>query len=277
MANAIETELLEATGLKKKVGETFQKLAARLVAAVQEIAEDDWDKLSDEAQAWVNAGSKAINADKDVARFPADEEPAEEDEPEEKPARGRGRGKAAEEEEPEDEPEDKPRRGRRAAAEEEPEDEPDEKPARGRGRRAAAAEEEDEPDEKPARGRRSRAEPEEDEPEDKPARTRTRTRAAAEEDDEKPARKAAKKETKPTGRSSGKADVKAPSATTLLKKMLMKNPKMSTDEILAELEDKHGLTPTPMAISSIRSAFIHSMKILNDAGHLGDKMAAKLP
>lgn len=256
MANAIESELLEATGLKKKVGETFQKLAARLVGAVAEMPEDEWDKLSDEAQAWHNAGSKAINANKDVARFPADEEPAgEPDEPEEKPARGRGRASRDEEEEPADE-------------------EPEEKPARGR-RRAAA--EEEEPEEKPARGRR-RAAAEEEEPEDKPARTRTRSRATEEEEPEdKPARRTAAKETKPAGRAARKdPDAKGPSGTTLLKKMLIKDPAMKTDAILAELDEKHGLTMTPMACSSIRSAFIHSMKILDKAGHLSEKMAAKL-
>lgn len=271
MANAIESELLEATGLKKKVGETFQKLASRLVGAVAEMPEDEWDKLSDEAQAWHNAGSKAINANKDVARFPADEEPADEpaDEPEDKPARGRGRAR-----DEEDEPEDKPARGRgRASRDEEPAEE--EPPARGR-RRAAA--EEEEPDDKPARGRRGRA-AEEEEPDDKPARSRTRSRAAAEEEPEdKPARRtAAKKETKPAGRAARKdPDAKGPSGTTLLKKMLIKDPAMKTDAILAELDEKHGLTMTPMACSSIRSAFIHSMKILDAAGHLSEKMAAKL-
>lgn len=273
MANKIETELLEATGLKKKVGENFQKFAGRLITAVHELAEDDWNDLSDDAQDWINVGAKAVNRDKDVAKFPADEEPAEEDEPaaEEEPA---------EEDEPAEE--EAPRRGsRRAAKDEEPDEE--DRPARG-GRRAAK---EEEPEDEPAPRRGARRTAKEEPEEEAPKRgTRTRTRAKEPEEDEAPKRgartpakkTAAKREpAKPAARSRKEPEGKAASATTLLKKMLIKNPKMSTDEILEVLDEKHDLQPTKMAIASIRSAFIHSMKVLNEAGHLSEKMADKLP
>lgn len=290
MPNKIETELLEATGLKKKRDEEFQEYADRLIEAVHDLKEDDWEALSEDAQDWVNKAAKQRNANKTMSRFPADEEP-EEAEPEEEAAEEAGEG------EPEDEP--KPARGgrRRAAepedegeAEGEPEESPEEtKPARG-GRRAAVAEAEEEPKSRARTGRRApKEEPEEPAPRTRGART-ARASSREDEEDRKPAKPLAKalakaqakapakkEPAKPAARSRKEPEGKAASATTLLKKMLIKNPKMSTDDILAELDEKHDLQPTKMAIASIRSAFIHSMRVLNDAGHLSDKMADRLP
>lgn len=293
----IETELLEASGVKKKVGETFQKYAHRLMSACLDLKQDAWDEISDDAQDWVNKGAKQYNADKDIPNFPADAEEEPEDEPEEAGEEG-GEEEAGEGEEP-DEPEERPRRGR--GRREEPEDEPEEAPRRG-GRRAAK-EEPDEEEERPRRGGRSsrREEPEEpeeaprgrrraakeEEPEERPARSRTRAKGGDDEEADKPARGkvAAKKGGDAKGKSTAKAPAarsrkepegKAASATTLLKKMLIKKPRMTTDEILEELDTKHDLQPTKMAVASIASAFKHSMRVLNEAGLLDDKIAAKL-
>lgn len=297
----IETELLEASGVRKKVGETFQKYAHRLMSACLDLKQDDWDQISDDAQDWVNKGAKQYNADKDIPNFPADaeeeepadepeegseegaeegaEEPADEEEP---PRRGRGRREEPEERtrgrraaEPEDEPEEAPRRGGRRAAKEEPEEE--ERPRRGG--RSSRREEPEEPEEAP-RGRRRAAKEEEEEPE-RPARSRTRTKEPEEEEAPKRGAKATAAKGKttakaPAARSRKEPEGKAASATTLLKKMLIKKPRMTTDEILEELDTKHDLQPTKMAVASIASAFKHSMRVLNEAGLLDDKIAAKL-
>lgn len=213
----IEQELIDATSLKRKVAEKPQAWMTRLIKAAQDLAEDDWEKLTEPTQLWVNAGTKAIKAEKDIPVFPSDdgeEEEAGEDEPEEKPAR---------------------RSSRRAAKEEEDEDE-EEKPAR-RSSRRAAKEEEDEEDEKPARKSRRAARDDDDE-------------------DEKPAKKSAKK---------APASDRKVGAQTAIKKLLCKNPKLSTEDLLERLE-KQGYSPTPLAVSSIRSGFRNTVKILNEAG-----------
>lgn len=290
MANAVESELVKATGLKKKSGETFQAWAERLITATSELAEEDWDALDAATQDWVNDGSRAMNKDKDIARFPEDDagEEAPAEEADDKP-RGRGRAAKDEEEEPpaeeerprgrrsrdpEPEPEEEAPRGGRRSREPEPEDDP---PARGRRGRAAEEEADDKPrgrgratkDEEPAEeaprgGRRGRAAKEEEEP--APKRGGGRTRASA-KDEDPPKGKPAKR---------GAAEGKSESSTTLLKKMLIKKPSMTTEDILEELDNKHGLQPTRMAIASIRSAFLHSCRILDEAGLLDEKFAAKL-
>ena len=118
----IKSELIEVTGVKEKRGEDEQDFLDRMVVSVSELSDQDWDGLSEDAQAWFNDAAEAKNKKKDITGFP-EEKPARtsrtskaDPEPEpEKPARGRRAAKA------EPEPEDKPARGRRAAAKEEPE------------------------------------------------------------------------------------------------------------------------------------------------------------
>jgi hypothetical protein len=79
MVSKIQTTLREATGLKPKSGEDTQEFWKRLIAAVQELPEDAWEKLDTKAQKWVNDGAKAINAKEDIADFPDAEAANEED------------------------------------------------------------------------------------------------------------------------------------------------------------------------------------------------------
>lgn len=106
--SAIEKELLAATGIKRRVAEPFQKYAGRLIEAIGELPNDDWEGLSKEAQDWNNVGAKAIKADKDVAEFPGAEPEPEEDEKSSRKAStretsGRSTRRAAKDEEPEEE------------------------------------------------------------------------------------------------------------------------------------------------------------------------------
>jgi hypothetical protein len=79
MVSKIQTTLREATGLKPKSGEDTQEFYKRLIAAVQELPEDAWEKLDTKSQKWVNEGAKAANAKEDIQDFP-DAEANEEDE-----------------------------------------------------------------------------------------------------------------------------------------------------------------------------------------------------
>jgi hypothetical protein len=79
MGSKIETTLREATGIKPKSSEDTQEYYKRLIAAVQELPEDAWEKLDTKAQKWVNDGAKAANAKEEIDAFP-DAEADEEDE-----------------------------------------------------------------------------------------------------------------------------------------------------------------------------------------------------
>jgi hypothetical protein len=62
----IKTELMKAANAKEKKGEDFQAFAKRLTGLVQALPDDSWDKLSKNAQDWVNEAATAINAKKDI-------------------------------------------------------------------------------------------------------------------------------------------------------------------------------------------------------------------
>ena len=88
----IEKELVEATELPTKRGEDRQDFLARLVKAVPELSDDEWEKLSKKAQDWFNDAADAKNAKaKTLPDFPDVEADAE---PEAKTSR---RGAAKEE------------------------------------------------------------------------------------------------------------------------------------------------------------------------------------
>jgi len=88
----IQKELLEVTELSTKRGEAQQDLLSRLVKAVADLSDKEWDSLSKEAQDWYNDAADAKNAKaKSLPDFP-DVETAEADE-EEKPKARRGAAK----------------------------------------------------------------------------------------------------------------------------------------------------------------------------------------
>lgn len=231
----IEEELIKATGLKRKAKEPGQTYLGRLLDAADALEDSDWDKLSQETQDWCNANMKLRKADKELNGFA---DAAGDDDADAAPkASKRGRkAAAAEEEEAEEEEEAKPaKKGRKAAKPAADEEEEEAKPAR-KGRKAAAADEE-EADEKPAK--------------------KSRKSASSDDEDEKPAKKPAK--------AAGNGTEKKTGAQSLIKKLLTKNPRLTVDDIHKKLVDK-GYQTTPVAISSIRSGFRHTIKVLHEAG-----------
>jgi hypothetical protein len=92
-------ELSEATECAKKRGESDQDFYQRLLTAVGELSDKEWDKLSESAQDWNNAGGDALEAKKSIPN-PPDMEEQKSEKAEETTSRRRGRGAAAEEEKP---------------------------------------------------------------------------------------------------------------------------------------------------------------------------------
>src|SRR5882724_13421798 len=74
----------------------------------------------------------------------------------------------------------------------------------------------------------------------------------------KPAKKAA---------SRGNGAVRGTGAQTLIKQIMLKDPNISTEDLIGRLEKK-GLKPTKVAVTSIRSGMRHTLKVMADAGVL---------
>ncbi len=122
----IEAELSKATKVKQKDGEKRQKYLGRLATEVNELADEDFDALSKDAQDWTNSALAKMNKKKDVEDFPgAEAEEEATDEEEAKPAK-----KAAKADDEEDEAPAKPTRVRATAKADDEEDEAPAKPAK---------------------------------------------------------------------------------------------------------------------------------------------------
>ena len=204
MSSAIELELQKATKTNPRKKEPRQKYLARLIEAVQELKDNEWEELSNEAQVWVNEGAEAIkkNADDpEIEDFP-DLEDAEE-EADEAPAGDEEETEKAEEEADEEAP---PKKKKKAVVK----------------------------DDKPAKA----AKPEKAEK-------------------EKPEKRSGPK---PTG------------IKVQIKKMVLKKPAISVDEIMERLSKDGTVKPSKLTISAIRSEFRHSLFVLRDAGVLADSI-----
>jgi ribosome maturation factor RimP len=89
----IEKELLDVTDLSRKRGEARQDYISRLLLAVRDLSDKEWDGLSKEAQDWFNSAADAKNAKADtLPDFPDLPKPEAE-------TTGRRRGSADKEEE----------------------------------------------------------------------------------------------------------------------------------------------------------------------------------
>ena len=86
-----ETTLIEATGVKKKKGEGRQDFLRRVWDAASDLATEDWEKLTNPAQEWVNACTKADTDGKALPDIPG----AKADEPEKEKAPMATKAKAA--------------------------------------------------------------------------------------------------------------------------------------------------------------------------------------
>lgn len=72
----IQAELAEATELKKKATESEQDFKKRIVRAVSDLDDAEWEKLSEPAQNWFNEAADLLNQKKDLPDFPDAEKPA---------------------------------------------------------------------------------------------------------------------------------------------------------------------------------------------------------
>jgi hypothetical protein len=256
MPTATETELLDKTEFTPK-GKDRQKVLESIARAVDNWCVDDekkpkskqnWEKLSEAAQAWYNAAIDAIEARNDIPDFEAvveDAEPEDDEEPDEEPDEP--------EEEPEDEPEDEESEEN---DEDEAEDEESEDEAEETAVVSTATSE---------TGRRAKAPP----PPVKKAKAKV----------EAPTRKIVgkAKEVVKEAKANGKAKVKAKvakvrereesgiSGSEYIRILTIKHPDWTSAEIHAQCK-KDGYDVSGLLVSSIRSAAINVCKHLKAEG-----------
>ena len=75
MPQSIESEVLAITKIKPSTKVNRERFLALVADAVEELDDDEWEKLSEDAQHWCNAATKAIKAEKPVPDFPSASSP----------------------------------------------------------------------------------------------------------------------------------------------------------------------------------------------------------
>lgn len=252
MKSKMQKELVEATGLKPKEGESRQKFLRRLVAAAQAIKESDWDALSTPAQRWVNAGQAVLNdgdADDEIKDFKDYTPPADEAEDEEEAAPAKKKKKPAD-----DEDADEPAEDADEPTEDEEENEKEIKKKKGK----AKAEPDDDEDEPPKKkSAKKKAEPEAEEEEEDEVEKKGKKavkKVAAKKTAEKPAKtakKAAKKE----------RDLTVSGTKFDITKAVIKNPKLTAADIFEKLGGKKaGISE--ITVAAVRANVRHTLQSL---------------
>jgi hypothetical protein len=252
-ANILKT-LLAATKVDRKgKNEDDQTFFERVAgAAADDLPEEEWDKLSELIQTWVNTAIKALNDGKEIpdpATFKAgdastddDDAPADDGEDEED-------GDGAEEE-PADEAEDDPDA---EGDNEENDDMTDETETKTNKRKA-------------------------------PAKKKSATNAPAAKADKAPAKKKAapaKKaadkgsapaaKAKPAKKAATSGGARGTGAQVFAKRAMIANPALSLDDLMKKLDAK-GLKATIVSMRSIRAGVLNTLKIMHEMGVLGTKV-----
>ena len=284
----LEAELVKATKVKQAQAEPRSKYLVRLLHAGQSVPDPVWDAISAEAQHWYNESVRlyqAHNNPNDIKEFPdltpavqrvsmkpveaveepkpvpveepeveaiEDEEPEVEDEdlPIEEPANGID----GEEEEEEDLPAEEDEDGEEEMPVPQPEPEPvplqaAKKPATPKPKPAPA---------KPKPAVKTPSRPPKPikaaaEVVEMPLKDKIRAKASAAngETEEMPSRPP-----KPA----------APGASTMIKRLLLKDSNITNAELMEHLK-AHNIAVTSISVSTIRSDFRHSLKVLHEAGY----------
>jgi len=230
----LEVLITKALNIKAKAKEERQVFLGRIVDAADDMEDDDWDKLPKEAQKWINAATKAADSKKTIPDFP-DAEAVDDVEGEED-----ADGDIVEEED--DEP--KKKKSTKKVVEEDDDEE---------------TADEDEPAPKKTNRSKSRQPVEDDDEEEEETETvaKKKVKKAA---GKTPAKKVVEK-TK-TKRVAGALPMGAP---TIIKQMILKKPEITKDELAAALEKK-GFKTSILTISTVRSDFRNSLRVMKDAG-----------
>lgn len=240
MPSKIEAELLKATGQKVRT-KRDQRYLGEILDAVQKLKDPDWAKLSKPAQKWANAAQRADTAKLDIDDFPDVEEDGERE-----PARERASDR---------ERSDRSERSERGSD------------AKGKGKDKDADEEKDKDEGRRGSTRQGRGGSKDDEKDKDRERGSERGGRRGREDEGSSRGKDREESSTRSPRGSTGDDGKIEGVKVNIKKCVIENPKVSVDEIFKKL----GGTKAKMSrvtISNIRADFRHSLKVLQQEGHL---------
>lgn len=224
----IEAELLDHPKIKIKKHADRQQYLKNVLASTSALDDDEFNTLSQATQDWANEAA-ALEAGAPIAEFPD----AKKGNSEAKPAK---KGKAA-----------KP-----APVEEEEEAEDDES-------EQGSDPDEDEEEAKPAKKAPAKTKVAA-KSKDKPAKVEAKGKTA------KPASKAAKD--KPAKTETKKTRGGPDGMKVQIKKAILKNPGISTDDLIEQMKAGTESAPSKFTVSNIRAEFRHSLRLLADLGLL---------
>lgn len=242
----IQSELTAATKLKPKKGEDEDDFRQRLVEAVSDLDDSKYAKLSKATKSWADSAIEAFNDSGKVPAFDDEDEDEEVDD-------------EAEVDEDEDDEPAKSKKAKSAA----------------KKKKVAAKDDEDVEEEEDEDGDVKEDDEAETEEDDDDMQTQTETGGGRRRTVKTKAKGAAskkaaasngkaKKKVVATGRKDG---AKTGGGQTKLKQILARDPDMSIDELETRLK-KQGHEMSRMTLSTQRSGFRHTVKVLQDAGLL---------
>lgn len=239
-----QSELAAATKIKPKRGEDEDDFRQRLVEAVSDLDDKAYAKLSKGTKAWADSAIETYNDTGKVPVFEdADEDEDEDDEEEEEVVETKSKKKKL--------------TSKKKAAPVEDEDVEEDEEEDGDVKEDDDGESETEEDEdmqtqtETSGGRRSV----------KKKGAAKKAAASANGSGKKVGKKSAKK-VAPAGR---KTDDKGASGQMALRRLLVRDPNLTNDELTTRLE-KSGYELSSITISSQRSQFRNIVKVLQDAG-----------
>jgi hypothetical protein len=241
----VRKELMEATGLTQSRKQSDGDFREKLITAASDLPDKKWKALSKPTQKWATKAIDAFNDDGEIIEFDdaddaadeADDADAEEEAPPKKKApAGKTSKKAAKEAEPDEEEEEKPKRTRT---------------------RAKSKDEDAEADQEGDDGDAGDGETDGDEPEGE----------EAEGDDDNDAGEEAGEEEDEDMASKPRRTTDKAGALAYAKKAMIKDPSITAKDLATRME-KAGYSMSSHTLSTTRSQFRHSVKVMQEAGLL---------
>jgi hypothetical protein len=273
----VRKELMEATGLTQSRKQSDDEFREKLITAASDLPDKKWKALSKPTQKWATKAIDAFNDDGEIIEFDdaddaadeADDADAEEEAPPKKKAPAGKTSKKAKEAEPDEEEEEKPKRTRTRAKSKDEDAEADQE---GDDGDAGDGETDgDEPEGEEAEGdddNDAGEEAGEEEDEDMASKPRRTTDKASSKKAATDKARSGKTATKTAAKSNGagKGESKA-GALAYAKKAMIKDPSITAKDLATRME-KAGYSMSSHTLSTTRSQFRHSVKVMQEAGLL---------
>jgi hypothetical protein len=248
----IQAEFLRLAKVDAEEYDSRQDYLKAVMDKVNTFKDPQWDKLTEDAQTWMNDAIKAFKGKKRLPDFPDVGSVPKDDDDDDKPAKKK---KPADDDDGDDD--DAPKKKKKPADEDDDDDQP-------KKRRRPADDDDD--DDAPKGKKRADDDDDEEQPKKK------KKAADDDDDDEKPAKK--KKpaaddddEDKPKKKKTEEAPPKSSGVKVAIKDAIIDDPDISVEAIVKKL-GKGGADVSKVTVSNVRAEFRHSLKLLKERGKL---------